>query len=518
MILRSDAASRFYKGLIAATAIILVLVAGQGASAAAEQRDSWGIFSTDSTGLAYNSDLVLSHKGGGLNPCDGGFKTCTSPDDYTITNTLVPCTNTSKLACIESVSASTDGKIWVEGKRVGERVPNWDMYNYEARNDLGSPASHGPNLYKFEGITSDTSDLFDVTPRMVAISMGGKKFEINNISTRIQAVRNDLLSGRTTYLEPRPGLSGDNWLKAEGLCLDFPAITNDCWVTDSQTTPIYFKVKLALATTPDGWVSGRLYNPDVSFSKTGANNVLPIGVSVSGVSVVVPTLRKTYFAFNSDEKATWDVLGQALNAPWKNDGLSRGLSMSPLDIAMFTKGVSKDPSWNRATTERAEWVANLSWNKQLVGGSSCSTAGFEGFIGSNALVYESALPNFDSRTKELGYSVASPHYRVDGSAQDGVYSLLMSETFARCVWNTDTKLAKAQLSITSDDGNTKQAITTLTVNNGYLRFMASGFNFSKVSLRAKLSIKPTTITCVKGKQIKKVTGISPTCPGGFKKK
>jgi hypothetical protein len=31
-------------------------------------------------------------------------------------------------------------------------------------------------------------------------------------------------------------------------------------------------------------------------------------------------------------------------------------------------------------------------------------------------------------------------------------------------------------------------------------------------------IKKSTVTCVKGKQTKKVTGFSPKCPAGYKKK
>jgi hypothetical protein len=35
---------------------------------------------------------------------------------------------------------------------------------------------------------------------------------------------------------------------------------------------------------------------------------------------------------------------------------------------------------------------------------------------------------------------------------------------------------------------------------------------------APVAAKKTSITCVKGKTIKKVTAVNPTCPKGFKKK
>jgi hypothetical protein len=62
---------------------------------------------------------------------------------------------------------------------------------------------------------------------------------------------------------------------------------------------------------------------------------------------------------------------------------------------------------------------------------------------------------------------------------------------------------------------------------------AYGFTFSSPTVRVKLTqdgsdqeaapvVAPksskTTITCTKGKTIKKVTAIKPTCPAGYKKK
>ncbi|CAB4597013.1 unannotated protein [freshwater metagenome] len=41
---------------------------------------------------------------------------------------------------------------------------------------------------------------------------------------------------------------------------------------------------------------------------------------------------------------------------------------------------------------------------------------------------------------------------------------------------------------------------------------------SAVVATKSVPLKKTTITCVKGKLTKKVTGIKPTCPKGYKKK
>ena len=62
--------------------------------------------------------------------------------------------------------------------------------------------------------------------------------------------------------------------------------------------------------------------------------------------------------------------------------------------------------------------------------------------------------------------------------------------------------------------------------NGWLTLGAYGFTFSTPTVRVKLTqevvkpvvLKKTTITCVKGKIVKKVTATNPLCPKGYKKK
>jgi hypothetical protein len=92
------------------------------------------------------------------------------------------------------------------------------------------------------------------------------------------------------------------------------------------------------------------------------------------------------------------------------------------------------------------------------------------------------------------------------------------------------------VSITSDDGANQVGVATYKISKNLLIFNISGFNYSspkiKVSLapspqpneeKASSLPKPTvpkkkTIVCTNGKQLKKVTAISPKCPSGYKKK
>ena len=67
------------------------------------------------------------------------------------------------------------------------------------------------------------------------------------------------------------------------------------------------------------------------------------------------------------------------------------------------------------------------------------------------------------------------------------------------------------------------------IQNGMLRFNIAGFGYSAPSIRikmtrtavgatSKIQPKKTAIACVKGKEIKKVVGLNPKCPVGYKKK
>jgi hypothetical protein len=97
----------------------------------------------------------------------------------------------------------------------------------------------------------------------------------------------------------------------------------------------------------------------------------------------------------------------------------------------------------------------------------------------------------------------------------------------------------AKVAVASSDGTPRVAVTTLNEKNGWLSLTATGFEFSTPKIAVQLkqeAVKPVvtptptpsaapiaapkalTITCVKGKITKKVSGTKPTCPSGYKKK
>jgi hypothetical protein len=84
------------------------------------------------------------------------------------------------------------------------------------------------------------------------------------------------------------------------------------------------------------------------------------------------------------------------------------------------------------------------------------------------------------------------------------------------------------VSVIDDKGEAKSAVTTVNEKDGWLTMRAYGFTFSNPVVNVKItqakdgssgsSAGSSTITCVKGKLTKKVSGTAPKCPAGYKKK
>ena len=140
--------------------------------------------------------------------------------------------------------------------------------------------------------------------------------------------------------------------------------------------------------------------------------------------------------------------------------------------------------------------------------------------------------------QSLDYKVSSPHLNEAGKPNVGNYYLILNSDAARCIYGFTKAPISATVSIVSSDGSSQVATTAVSERNGWLYLSANGFTFSAPTVRVKLTqeaevpvvvatptpaakpavAKKTTITCIKGKTMKKVSAVKPVCPTGFKKK
>jgi hypothetical protein len=121
----------------------------------------------------------------------------------------------------------------------------------------------------------------------------------------------------------------------------------------------------------------------------------------------------------------------------------------------------------------------------------------------------------------------------------------MSSKVARCIYGFTQAPISATVSVTSDAGTQSAATVVVNERNSWLSLGAYNFTYSSPTIRIKLTQdavvdSPTppstttpkiaiatpkkeiavkkTITCIKGKTTKKITGVNSKCPKGFKKK
>ena len=216
------------------------------------------------------------------------------------------------------------------------------------------------------------------------------------------------------------------------------------------------------------------------------------------------------------------------------------------------------------------FAINKTWtlsNARSNNPSNCvqkETGGIQGVVTTNASAYEATAPKYNKENGTLEYKVAAPHFAPDGKTENiGTYGLAMSITLLQCLYGITNVPTSASVSITTNAGVERVATVALNQIGKWVFLSAENFTFSSPTLRIKLNqttsttsqssgtsevkkdppapevkkdppapevkevvaakpatvvAKRITITCTKGKVIKKVSGTNPKCPAGFRGK
>ena len=331
--------------------------------------------------------------------------------------------------------------------------------------------------------------------------------------------------------------------------------TGICQVTRDFPAGYRFGLTIKIGSKLSGWFHGRIALPNISTKpwKDGVElTVEAEPVKISTLNFTVPNaqipeaVRKIIF---TDKE--FGVSGGPDGSIQTMGGLSEPDTMELMNAFLPAIG-------DKATRTTGYWSYSAlnAWNQPAIQKCSDGTGDLAGVVTTNALTYSAGPPTFNKDTGSLEYKVASPHFEASGAEASGSYDLVLKSDVARCIYGFSKAPIKAEISITSQDGAKKVATTIVNESNGWLNLSARGFTFSSPTIQVKLSqeapapaptptptvvatpepaptpvevaapapiLKPVvakkiTITCVKGKTIKKVTAIKPTCPAGYKKK
>lgn len=181
-----------------------------------------------------------------------------------------------------------------------------------------------------------------------------------------------------------------------------------------------------------------------------------------------------------------------------------------------------------------------------------------GIVSTNATAYRGDPPTYNKSTLALEYEVSAPHFLPDGKTPAvGRYSINMNAKFLQCIIGVAQVPSSVTVGLSYGSGESN--ITTLLVkqDKDWLRVALDNFHFSSPKISIKFNVpasapetsstqapaptpsasavpqsqnpqppstttpnkvtapKLKTISCVRGKTIKKITAANPKCPSGY---
>ena len=317
------------------------------------------------------------------------------------------------------------------------------------------------------------------------------------------------------------------------------ADTGECGVQTEFTPETRLQLVLHIPTYVSSWLLGRMRDPEIAVERlSNTGNILKdiSRVTVSADSVEIPlisakvnlsdmnTAQKKYFTDPEKNMGNPDF-------PNNLHGYVGAGTASSYELAFEMYELMKKQWPENAQVMYPRWsVRSLTGNApEFARCAEASPGKFQGVVTTNASIYQGEPPSFDGES--FDYKVAGVHNKTNGEVFKGSYDLVLDSKFARCLYKFTSAPIKASVSITNTDGNTSVATSTFIEKNGWIKLSANGFTFSSPKISIKLSqeksgtttttsptTKKSTITCVKGMVVKKVSAVSPKCPAGYKKK
>jgi hypothetical protein len=462
---------------------------------------------------------------------------------------LSMCTDAVKSDCVTKVFARDASGREIVGKYL-EDFPGPGEFSYEGNPALNLPTGTSTFIVDFPELPHAGGTQYLVVVWLQgARGFNESKFHIENFNSGIFAVSKK--DGRYSVTKPetvvRPdftvrgrsysqgGFNEDQSASRRASCAQTSKTV--CLLPWSLPAEVSFGYTLKLHEGIAGWLHGRITDAQADISSASDGDQL---LTIQGKPTPVPGI---YAWYKKDEypaplKAFYAMVGKTnenangLGWPSLDGKINNGPDGLPYSIMKenfgYDEGGFKEVlAWiaslsDKATYSQSVWTVHSMQSGQF---ANCvkGTKSLSGIVTTNSTMYIGNPPTFDQESQSLDYKVVSPHYLPNGEEFKGSYDLLIKSDVARCIYGFSNAPVSAKITILSANGSTQVATTTFTEKNGWMHLVARGFTFSSPTVRVKLSQEKSaaatsTITCVKGKTIKKVTAAKPICPAGWKKK
>ncbi|MEI7722440.1 MAG: hypothetical protein WCI86_01790 [Actinomycetota bacterium] len=486
--------------------------------------------------------------------------TCKVYDNLFSDLILSPCVNDADRACLESVEAKNSTgaleKLTLYGEATSQKISAYKFKSGATVTDL--PAGGGLSVWKSSEKNSDGSDKFYAAHILLRYIATSKK---SGLVAEDQIVLSDF-KGQVYPVTLKPG----------GICKEF-AIATQCVNSANFSGSENLAVTLRMNKSLTGWIFGRMQNAEFSVAPLDDSyNKIRIGGDVTLVPELKALVAKSDISKDSKlEKYLKDLftvgpVGLSVPNPglgsW-NDGNIGGRQSTTYDgflsaqttTRLFSVNFEKfalfaafedqlkpfsPPASNNGRNILRE-TNSIFWNfgaNSYIGNNKCSAdkTKLHGMVVTNAPIYENGPPEF--KDGSLNYRVAGIHNNVDGSEFKGRYTYIVRSDTARCYYGFSNAPIEARVEVVSANSSNQVASVLVSEKDGFLKLQADNFTFSSPTIKMKFlqtaETKPATpaiatpveipakkilsITCIKGKVTKKVSGVSPKCPSGYKKK
>jgi hypothetical protein len=504
--------------------------------------------------------------------CNTGSEDGCNYSVYSFYRAVLPvCTDAADINCISEIFATdASGKKLTVGSATV--FPTNNPQAFAGNKALNVPRGSGAALVSIPGAVHAGGDKYLIKTTLSASRVNEQSnFETPRLGASISAVKIiegdffDLATDTTTAKYDRVGRIqvGTTQTKqvadpmASKLCV--AVSTTQCALPYSMPKEISFGFSLRLNTNLSGWLHGRMKNAVIDYKTT--NGITNLTVNANPIAVPLVDVWSKSDDLSDAHVAAYQSqfwAGEAMHYPMTNENLglpiadsektragmknisfkhvNTSFSKSAMDNFLLWLSIAKD----KAAAMPTQWRLGTMTDNGSGPVKECldKEKALAGVVTTNSTMYLDGPPTFSDNT--LDYKVASTHFESDGTTIfKGSYELIMSSAVARCIYKFSSAPISATVSITSENGEANTATTVINEKNGWLKLGAYGFTFSSPTVRVKLTqvaaptptpspsssataapvaAKKTSITCVKGKTIKKVSAVNPVCPKGFKKK
>jgi hypothetical protein len=252
------------------------------------------------------------------------------------------------------------------------------------------------------------------------------------------------------------------------------------WVTESACGQMVdldqnltLRLSLRVSSSLGGWLVGRVSDPSVEVDSIGRDYSR---IQVTGKAAVVPKIYVSVPKPLGEKEAR-----EAFNNwyPGSNVNHIRANDEHAIKVISAFRDLAQDSTIGDYTI----WhFASI----QTGGRCSDSGEGFNGFVSTNASVYQPNPPAFTGSLFE--YVVAGYHFKSDGVTENiGRYDLVMRSDYARCLYGFSNAPLSAQVQVLSGAGQEVVATTVVSEKDGWLKLAAYGFTFSEKEIKVKIT-------------------------------